>query len=893
MKKTSLFLFSLFSFILFAQNLDVKGVPFIKNFTPSNYKSAGKIWDVSSAKNGILYFAADQGLLEFDGKNWQIYKGSKGLTRSLLVVNDSIIYTGSDVDFGVWKRDHFNKFNYKSLYPKKTKTVNEYEEFWGVYKNPSEIVFASHENIYILKSGKLKVITAPTKFFTSFKDEGKLYFADEKNGLFTIENDQLKLIFSSPENKNLQIVGVYNQQSKLIIVTRNKGLFTFENNSLSPVNNTLSDDLKTDKVFTFKKINQSLLAFGTIINGLYITDLQGHIIHHLDKKKGLANNTILSLEQDNLGNLWCGMDYGLSKIFLQDKLTYFFDYTGNFGTATSAFLWQSKFYLGTNQGLYISDWENLNDSKPINQFKIIPGSEGQVWSLKNIQQELLMGHDQGLFKINGEKLEKLDDHHGVWTMKLFLNNYLLTGNYNGISVYKKENNKWRFFKKLDGIGGSCNQIAIQNKNIIWVNVPNYGIIKANLDENLNTSNIKTFYTNSFEGNNLNLYLSNQKINVQTNTKDYRFDENQNLFTSSYRGTNQDNLLLNPFKIPTPLTKDYLFHPIDNGFALEKINQQNSHKNYNPTLFRGLEVFNNSKTKRISLNSEIAYDFNNVRLNFLVPQTQNVIYQYKFDGNEKWSYWTANNQFVFLNLREGTHKFYVRAKIDDHFNPIKKITFTILAPYYRTWLAYFIYSSLALLLYFLYRKRENQILENQKRLLLKRQQKKLTKQQEKFKSEQIRAEQIQLEREKFLLQQQVRDKTIELAVKAKEDDDKTRLLANIKEKLVDAQKNPTQNTLRLKEINRLLDASLNVEDHTFEIQMDELHQHFFKNLQQAHPVLSIYDLRLCAYLKTGLNTQEIAEILNVLPSSLYVKRSRLRKKLDLGPDDDLYVFLNKF
>ena len=75
-------------------------------------------------------------------------------------------------------------------------------------------------------------------------------------------------------------------------------------------------------------------------------------------------------------------------------------------------------------------------------------------------------------------------------------------------------------------------------------------------------------------------------------------------------------------------------------------------------------------------------------------------------------------------------------------------------------------------------------------------------------------------------------------------------------------------------------------------MDELHQDFFKKLKEKFPGLSIYDLRLCAYLKIGLNSREIADLLNVQPSSAYISRSRLRKKLHLNNDEDLYQVLNK-
>ena len=74
-------------------------------------------------------------------------------------------------------------------------------------------------------------------------------------------------------------------------------------------------------------------------------------------------------------------------------------------------------------------------------------------------------------------------------------------------------------------------------------------------------------------------------------------------------------------------------------------------------------------------------------------------------------------------------------------------------------------------------------------------------------------------------------------------------------------------------------------------MDELHQQFFENLRQNYPDLTNYDLRLCAYLKLGFNSKEIANMLNIMPSSIYISRSRLRKKLNLDSESDLHGFLN--
>src|SRR6056297_1784609 len=96
-----------------AQKSSQTGVPPLQIFTPAEYQNQGKVWDIDSAPNGIVYMAAEKGLLEFDGDTWNSMKGSDGFTRSVYVANDSLIYTGSDLDFGEWKKSEGYGFEYR------------------------------------------------------------------------------------------------------------------------------------------------------------------------------------------------------------------------------------------------------------------------------------------------------------------------------------------------------------------------------------------------------------------------------------------------------------------------------------------------------------------------------------------------------------------------------------------------------------------------------------------------------------------------------------------------------------------------------------------------------------------------------------------------------------
>jgi len=71
------------------------------------------------------------------------------------------------------------------------------------------------------------------------------------------------------------------------------------------------------------------------------------------------------------------------------------------------------------------------------------------------------------------------------------------------------------------------------------------------------------------------------------------------------------------------------------------------------------------------------------------------------------------------------------------------------------------------------------------------------------------------------------------------------------------------------------------------------QLFFNRLLEAHPNLTPGDLRLCFLISTNLTTKEIAEKTSRTADSVRVLRSRLRKKLSLNRDQNLYSYLKRF
>ena len=90
----------------------------------------------------------------------------------------------------------------------------------------------------------------------------------------------------------------------------------------------------------------------------------------------------------------------------------------------------------------------------------------------------------------------------------------------------------------------------------------------------------------------------------------------------------------------------------------------------------------------------------------------------------------------------------------------------------------------------------------------------------------------------------------------------------------------------------LSQSIENDWNNFKLHFEQIHTGFFKILYEKHPILTDDEIKVCSYLRIGLSTNEISQILNILPNSVNKRRNRLRKKFELLPKDGLIEFLNK-
>jgi hypothetical protein len=123
--------------------------------------------------------------------------------------------------------------------------------------------------------------------------------------------------------------------------------------------------------------------------------------------------------------------------------------------------------------------------------------------------------------------------------------------------------------------------------------------------------------------------------------------------------------------------------------------------------------------------------------------------------------------------------------------------------------------------------------------------------------------------------------------------KNKLLQEVNQSIADILKNPDKDLPdNLRILKRQINRSIKVDDdwEVFKMYFLQINTTFFDKLKVINPELTKYDLRFAALIKLNLNIKETEAVLNLSPNSIKSARYKLRKRLNLNQEQDLYEFI---
>ncbi len=920
-----------FCFLLFCSvaPLRAQEVPRIRNFSPTDYAAQNQNWALAQHPTaGWLYAANNGGLLEFDGARWQQHGLPEGQTvRAVAVGPDGAVYCGGFAEFGFWKNDASGRLTYTSLSSQVGDQQLGKEEIWNIVVTPSGVLFQSFSSIYKFDFQKVVTLRPPSSIMFAREVEGRTLLPVIGRGLYELlPNDSFRILPGS-EILSSEIVQflVPNGKGGVWAGTTNHGIFELQDGQCRPWANPLNADFRRYQLNKAVALRGGGWAIGTILNGAYILDSTGQLRYLLHRENGLQNNTVLALAEDRDGNLWLGLDRGLDFVALHSPLTFFTDQTGKIGTTYAAAQHEGRLYLGTNQGVFRSAFlpAKARSAKAghyfgLQTFQLVEGTQGQVWDLQILDNQLFCGHNAGTFVIQNGIAQKISDVTGGWCAVPVPGraDLLLQSTYTGLVVFSKNaTGCWQMGWRVAGFSESLKKIVWDAKGNLWGSHAQKGLYRLRLSSDLwqvteqrvfgRPDGLPTDYHLDLTAENGDVVVNAPPVAHRINTEgdEVKFEPYATLISARKWMGGADGLqfaldsnglwmlrgrriysvpltLVPNFERVVPFADSTYLFCLENGYArLDSLQVFDADAPINPEHLVVLRSIESADGQFFIPENGLSFPHrqNSLRFRFAFPSFENLPrFSWRLDGfSTQWSAWQTSPEREFTSLPPGRYTFRVRAAGG---GGEAAVTFRIAPPWYASGWAVAAYALLAAAALW------GIEIINRRRLM---------RQLERLEAENARElarQRAEAEREKLVLE--VENQNRELSNAAFNLIRKNEAMLGLKDELLATKFGPNTEPRVLQKIVRHIDQHIE-SDHDwalFEESFNRVHDDFFKRLMHQFPELTPGDLRLAAYLKMNLSSKEIAPLLNISVRGVENKRYRLRKKLGLAEEANLAEFI---
>lgn len=470
----------LLSLQTFCQN--TIGLPDVFNYPRQTYGAGLQNWDIKEARNGMIYFANNEGLISFDGKNWQLYPlPNKTIVRSVEIGPDNRIYVGGQDELGYFSPALNGELQYHSLLSLVKAQDKSFGDVWDIVNFSNALYFRSNKLIFKLQNGVIKVFYPDTEWTFLGACNGKLYAQDNKGGLKRFEEVGWSLVLNKelPAGDPVTAMLALNKDSSIITSLKN-GLFILDNTGIRSLTNANNVFFKGERIYAAAIVNSDKIALATSTSGSYIIDFKGNLVQSFSTREGLQNNNVLSIFADSKSNLWLGLDNGIDLVAYNSSIKQISPGQQD-GSGYTSIIYKQQLYIGTSNGLFSVPLQSLPDlSFSKGEFKPVANTKGQNWALAEINDQLLLGHHEGAFVVRENKAVPISAEPGFWNFLALDNNVsprILAGNYKGLSFFKPVDGQFVFDKNLEDFEESCRFVAIDNQNNLWVSHPYHGVFK--------------------------------------------------------------------------------------------------------------------------------------------------------------------------------------------------------------------------------------------------------------------------------------------------------------------------------------------------------------------------------------------------------------------------------
>ncbi len=470
------------------------GRPLIRNYTPEEYQNGGQNWGILQDRRGVLWIAASNGVLSYDGATWRtIELPNQGTVRSLGIDDGGRIYVGGTGELGYLEPDAHGDIHYVSLLDKIPADSRTFEDVWRLFVTPEGVYFQTQVSLFRWASGTMRVWKPSVRFNRASYANGKLYLPEPGVGMMVMDGDRLEPLPGAERfgAEPYPVILPYDN-GRLLMGTRDDGFFLYDGTTLTPFPTEVDAFIKSSQLYRGFPLPDGTIALTTTQAGVAIIDREGHRRAMIDKRSGLRDNQVYYAMPDRQGALWLALGDGISRVETPSPASFYTDADGMPAAPFDMIRHAGRFYAATTLGTFYLDPTPGPTGFP--QFLKVSGVQGQCWGFAEIagpggkgDSELLLAASAGVFRIEGDKAIPVlpgsgKDYQPAVVYQSHLHpDRVWVALFDGLMSIRRVAGHWASEGRVEGVPDAIRSVAEAEDGTLWAGTQTNGILRLTFD----------------------------------------------------------------------------------------------------------------------------------------------------------------------------------------------------------------------------------------------------------------------------------------------------------------------------------------------------------------------------------------------------------------------------